>query len=141
MDLVRRTLFAVFMLPVILSLAIVLLYESDLLAEGSMMGNAVLEYQIVGVMEIITICLIPPALRLFKFKTLHRRVVNKAGRGMIKWGAFRIAMIGFPMIINTFLYYQYINVAFGYMAIIGLLSLVFVYPSETRCRQEMGGES
>jgi hypothetical protein len=139
MNAVRKTLRILFMLPIILSLIIVLLYESDLLMSGSGAGHAVLEYQVVGAMELITICLIPLALRLFKFKSVRRQVEAVHGNGMKKWGALRIAMIGIPMLANTFLYYQFMNVALGYMGIIGLLSLVFVYPSEERFRQEMGG--
>ena len=41
-----------------------------------------------------------------------------------------------PMMLNTWLYYQFMNVAFGYMGIIGLLSLAFVYPTRTRYIQE-----
>ena len=32
------------------------------------------------------------------------------------------------------------NVAFGYMGIIGLLCLVFVFPSKTRCESETANE-
>ncbi len=141
MNAVCKTLRVLFVLPIVLSLIIVLLYESDLLMSGSGAGHAVLEYQVVGAMELITICLIPLALRLFKFKSVRRQVEDSSGKGIKKWGALRIAMIGVPMLINTFLYYQFINVALGYMGIIGLLSLAFIYPSEERCRQEMGEKS
>lgn len=136
---VRKTLSILFAVPIFLSLIIVLLYECDLLISGEMERDAVLEYQLVGTMELITICLIPLALRLFKFKFVHRQIIDDSVKGMKKWGILRIAMIAIPMLVNTFLYYQFVNVAFGYMGIIGLLSLVFVYPSEERCRREMGG--
>ena len=136
---VRKTLSILFAVPIFLSLIIVLLYECDLLISGEMERDAVLEYQLVGTMELITICLIPLALRLFKFKFVHRPIIDDSVKGMKKWGILRIAMIAIPMLVNTFLYYQFVNVAFGYMGIIGLLSLVFVYPSEERCRREMGG--
>jgi hypothetical protein len=41
------------------------------------------------------------------------------------------------MMVNTWLYYMFMNVAFGYMAIILLLSLMFVYPSKVRCEQDV----
>ena len=47
-----------------------------------------------------------------------------------------MSLLADPMLINTLLYYVFMNVAFGYMAIIGLLSMVFVYPSKSRCEQE-----
>ncbi|MFQ7114635.1 hypothetical protein [Hallella bergensis] len=138
---IRKTLSILFAVPIFLSLIIVLLYECDLLISGEMERDAVLEYQLVGTMELITICLIPLALRLFKFKFVHRQIIDDSVKGMKKWGILRIAMIAIPMLVNTFLYYQFVNVAFGYMGIIGLLSLVFVYPSEERCRREMGDEA
>ena len=56
---------------------------------------------------------------------------------MLRWGTLRLAMLCVPMMLNTWLYYQFVNVAFGYMGIIGLLSLAFVYPTRTRYIQEM----
>ena len=41
-----------------------------------------------------------------------------------------------PMLINTFMYYQTMAPAFGYMAIILFLCLFFVYPSVGRCEDE-----
>ena len=57
-------------------------------------------------------------------------------KAMLRWGTVRLAMLCVPMVLNTWLYYQFMNVAFGYMAIIGLLSLAFVYPTRTRYIQE-----
>lgn len=138
---VRSFLNTLFVLPIVLSLVTVVLYESDVMMGGSKTGHEVLEYRVVIVMELLTICLIPLALRLFKFKAVHRQVVDKSGRGLKKWGGVRICMIGVPMLFNTFFYYQFMNVALGYLAIIGLLSLAFVYPSGERCSREMLDQS
>lgn len=88
-------------------------------------------------MELVTICAIPFALRLLKFGPARRAIAAAPEIGLRRWGIVRLLMISLPMLFNTLFYYQYLNVAFGYMAIIGLLCLVFVFPSETRCRQEM----
>lgn len=138
---VRSFLCTFFVLPIALSLVLVALYEGDVMMSGSKTGHEVLEYRVVTGMELLTICLIPLALRLFKFKSVHRQVVDTSGRGLKKWGAVRICMVGIPMLLNTFFYYQFVNVAFGYMGIIGLLSLVFIYPSKEKCRQEMLDQS
>ena len=45
-----------------------------------------------------------------------------------------------PMLINTFMYYQTMSPAFGYMAIILVLCLFFVYPSIGRCIEETSEE-
>ena len=50
-------------------------------------------------------------------------------------------MLCLPMVANTLLYYIYMNVAFGYMAIILLLSLCFVLPTMARCEAEMNAGS
>ncbi len=134
---VRKTLLAVFCIPVLLCLLMVLLYETELLEPGISGAGGVKEYYWVGAMELVTICTIPLALRLLKFGFVCRAIVAAPESGLKRWGICRLLMIGVPMMVNTFLYYQFMNVAFGYMAIIGLLSLAFVYPSETRCQQEM----
>ena len=45
-----------------------------------------------------------------------------------------------PLLVNTLLYYMYANVAFGYMAIILVIVLPFVYPSMERCMSEVEAE-
>ena len=55
---------------------------------------------------------------------------------MKKYGVMRLLMLGLPLVANTDLYYMSMNVAFGYMAIILLLVLPFVYPSKARCEEE-----
>ncbi len=41
-----------------------------------------------------------------------------------------------PMLVNAVLYYVFMNVAFGYMAIILFLSTLFIFPTQERCEQE-----
>lgn len=87
-------------------------------------------------MEVATICLIPLSLRLFKWKHVVSAIHSAGDRAMLRWGTVRLLMLCVPMMLNTWLYYQFMNVAFGYMGIIGLLSLAFVYPTRTRYIQE-----
>ena len=92
-------------------------------------------------MELITICLIPISLRLFKFHVVKRAFQSSAEAALRKWGSVRLLMLTLPMLVNCWLYYQFMNVAFGYMGIIGLLSLCFVYPSKARCNQETSDQA
>ncbi len=87
-------------------------------------------------MEVVTICLIPLSLRLFKCKHVTSAIHSDGDKAMLRWGTVRLVMLCMPMVLNTWLYYQFMNVAFGYMGIIGLLSLAFVYPTRTRYIQE-----
>lgn len=120
-----------------LSLIIVVLYETEWLADGVWATDKSLEFVIATVMELLTICLIPLALRLFKFKHIHRQLhqapEDVRWSSLLRYGSLRLNMLCLPLLVNTLLYYLFMNVAFGYMAIILLLCLFFVYPSMARC--------
>lgn len=126
-----------FWLPVALSLVIVVLYETEWLVDGVWATDKSLEFVIATVMELLTIGLIPLALRLFKFKHIHRQLHQAAEdvrrSSLLRYGSLRLNMLCLPLLVNTLLYYLFMNVAFGYMAIILLLCLFFVYPSMARC--------
>jgi hypothetical protein len=55
---------------------------------------------------------------------------------MWKWGMARIIIIGFPMVVDTLLYYIYMNTTFGYLGIMLLLCLPFIFPTLNRCLDE-----
>lgn len=132
----KNILTAVMYGSIILSLAITILYETETLLPGDLTTDKNAEFLTVSLMEVITICLIPLALRLFKFKKVGQALVSNPAKELLQWGTLRLAMLCLPMVINTLLYYLYMNVAFGYMAIIGLISLIFVNPSMGRCTSE-----
>lgn len=136
----RNFLLAAFWSPIIVCLAIIIPYENDWLLAGALAGDKVAEYYVATVMELLTICLIPLSLRLFKFKAVRKALTADAATALRRWGMLRMAMLTIPMMVNCVLYYQFMNVAFGYMGIIGLLCLVFVFPSKTRCESETANE-
>ncbi len=124
-------------LSVFISVVIVILYETQILYSGVLYGNKNVEFILTSLMELLTICLIPLSLRLFKFKKIHSFLVSLREKALLKWGSIRMSLLCVPMIINTLLYYLYNNVAFVYMAIIGLISLAFIYPTLKRCLFEV----
>ena len=124
---------------IIISLVAVVLFEAEILIPGGLADDKNLEFMILSIMEIATLCLIPLALRLFKFNHIGKQLTDGNGNGLLKWGSLRMMMLCLPMIANTILYYEFMAVAFGYMAIIGLICLMFIYPSSGRCANEMGG--
>ena len=126
---------------IIASLAIVVLYETETLLPGSLAGSANAEFLVVSSMEIITICMVPLALRLFKFGKVGRSLVSEGGRRLAKWGSIRMMMTCVPMMANTLFYYLFgFSVAFGYMGIICLICLVFINPTMSRCVSETRSE-
>lgn len=141
MSSVRKTLLILFILPIVISLLIVVLYESNILSAGIDSIQSVTEIYWVGAMEVITICFIPVSLRLLKFDFAKKSLAANPTKGLVRWGTMRLYMLALPMLVNTILYYQFMNVAFGYLAIIGLLCMAFVYPSAARCEQDMNIKS
>ncbi|MDY6229927.1 MAG: hypothetical protein SPK71_04900 [Prevotella sp.] len=134
---VRTKLMMIFMTAIVSSLVVVLLFELNILQSGILTGDKTLEFVIVSVMELATLILIPLALYLFKIKRVRKELVEKKEEALGKWGAIRIMMLADTMFVNTFLYYMFMNVTFAYMAIILLLSLAFIFPTNERCEQDV----
>lgn len=133
---VQRILMTNFLFMVVVTLLLVALYESGLLEPTDLAGDGTLVFAITVVMEFVTIVVIPLALKMFSLKAVHRKLVSRKGDALLQWGTARINLLCLPMLINTFMYYQTMAPAFGYMAIILFLCLFFVYPSMDRCLDE-----
>ena len=123
-----------------LSLLWVVLNENDVFEfVGTLHTDANSDFMLTSVMEIITICSIPIALRLFKFGAI-RETVRKDNSQLhstfLAFSLVRLDMLLVPMLVNAVLYYLFMNVAFGYMAIILFLACFFVFPSQERCEKE-----
>ena len=104
-------------------------YELDILPSGMMAGRPQDEFLSTISMELITIVFIPVALRLFKTKDVEKRLEEGDIKAFRKWGLVRILMITVPLVLNTLLYYSFMNTTFGYMALILLICLPFIYPA------------
>ena len=129
---VQRILMTNFLFVLLVGFLLVLLYETEILEPTNLAGDVTLVYVITVAMEFLTIAVIPLALKLFSFKVIHRQLVD----ALLPLGTARLNMLCLPMLINTFMYYQTMAPAFGYMAIILFLCLFFVYPSVGRCEEE-----
>ena len=124
-SLLRTVLFA----NVGVAVVIAALYELDILPSGMMTGRPQDEFLSTISMELITIVFIPVALRLFKTKDVEKRLEEGDIKAFRKWGLVRILMITVPLVLNTLLYYSFMNTTFGYMALILLICLPFIYPA------------
>ncbi len=122
---------------VVFALGIVILFETDTMQAGMSAGDAQTEFVCTAFMELLTLGCVFLGLRLFKFEKIHAELVSKKHVALSKWGTLRLFMLLAPMVVNTYLYYIYMNTTFGYMAIIGLLCLPFVFPTMSRCQAEV----
>lgn len=120
----------------LLSVLFVILFENELLLPGGWADEASRQFVFQSVMEVVSVVVIPVALYLFKMKKVERDLRQRGARALNSWGSLRVLLIGLPMLINTLLYYLFMSVAFGYMAIILFLCIIFIYPSKERCRQD-----
>lgn len=140
MEKTRYTLLAQFVGIVTAVVVIVLFFETGILEEGILVdSNSHVEFAFTAVMELLTIAMIPLALKLFKFKRVEAQLQTEHEVALCKWGVLRLAMLELPLMLNTLLYYLFLNTSFGYMAIILLLCLAFVFPTKAKCEAEAFG--
>ena len=136
MEKVSKQLTFVYVLLVAVALAIVALNEFGIMESGTLADSKDSEFLAMSAMELTTLAAAFLGLRLFKFPKIHTELVTRKEPAMLKWGMLRLLVLEVPMVCNTYLYYMYINPTFGYLAIILLLCLPFVFPSLNRCIDE-----
>ena len=133
----QTILMSVFVALLTITILWVVLAETGVIETGQFAGNAQQEFLQVAVMEIATLGSVFLALRLFKFKAIHKELVENKEQALLKWGLIRLVLLEVPMLSNTLFYYQFLNTTFGYLAIIQLLCLPFVFPTMGRCLAEV----
>lgn len=133
---ISKQLTFVYVFLVAIALAIVALYEFGVLESGVLADSKQTEFVAMTTMELTSLAAAFIGLRLFKFRMIHAQLVKYKESAMLKWGLLRLLILEVPMVVNTYLYYMYMNPTFGYLAIILLLTLPFVMPTESRCIAE-----
>lgn len=133
---ISKQLTLIYVLLVVVALAMVLLYECGVLESGRLADDKQTEFVAMTVMELTSLVAAFVGLRLFKFQKIHAELVARKEQALLKWGMLRLLILEVPMVVNTYLYYIYMNPTFGYLAIILLLCLPFVFPSQDRCVDE-----
>ena len=134
---VKNTLTCLFWSALALAVVIAVVYETGMLESGALAGlSANGEFIVTTMMELLTLASVPLALKLFRFKKVHNDLMTRKADALRSWGLLRLGLLTVLLIANTLLYYLYKNTAFGYMAIILLICLPFVYPSMDRCLTE-----
>ena len=138
---VSQQLIAFYTAQIVLALVIVVLFELDILPTGIMADDKQTDFLLTATMEIVSLGAVFLGVRLFKFEVVSKSLVESKEKAMWKWGMTRLLILEAPMVINTLLYYIFMNTTFGYLAIILLLCLPFVYPSLNRCLAETTTEA
>ncbi len=118
-----------------------LLFETGLLESGIAVGNSQAEFITEVVMELMTLGNIWLSLRLFKIGKVKRDIADRGIGAFRKWGFLRLYLLGIPLVANVLFYELFLKPTFGYLAIIIVICLPFVYPSMARCESEVSVES
>lgn len=114
-------------------------FEVDMAVFANISKEAL--FVISTVMILLTLAAIPLGLRLFKFKKVAADLRERGEMALLKWGVLRLSMIGDLLVINTLFYYIFgFEPAFGYLAVICMLSMPFIVPTMSRCEAEVSAE-
>lgn len=140
MEETRKRLMLVFWGLLVLEAALVTTSELSETQQGWLVGSTQTEFMWTTLMELLTLACAYLALRLFRFNKVKDELVRLKATALKRWALLRLAILGVPLLTNTILYYAYMRPTFGYMAIILLLALPFVYPSHDRCLSETESE-
>ena len=132
-----KRLKTLFYIGIALELLLIALYESNVLLEGAWCGNAEAEFIVMTLMQLVTVCAIPLALRLLKFSVVRQYVTSHGEQGLQKMSVFRMLLLFVPILLNSVFYYEFVKAGFGYLAIILAISLVFIVPTQSRCASEL----
>ena len=114
-----------------------------LLLDMGMFSSASRQQQFISstVMILLTISLLPLALRLFKFKHIQADLQKRQALALLRWGGLRMTVIGLLLVVNTLLYYAFeYESTYGYLAVVVLLCMPFIIPTMGRCMAEVSHE-
>lgn len=121
-------------------LLLVVLYETGLYQEGLLAGNAQMEYILQSVSILLTIGLIPFALRMFNMNLVKRikdLPLQQALKSYQIWSFLRLALLFVPAILALSFYYLTMNTTNLFCACMALIATLFCVPSENRIKNEL----
>ena len=118
------------------------LYEcgAETFQKGIYEGNAQMEYIFQSVSILLTIGLIPFALRMFNLnlvKRIKELPLEQALKSYQKWSDVRLCLLFVPAILGVSFYYLTMNTTNLFCACMALIATLFCVPSENRIKNEL----
>ena len=138
---ISKKLMIVYVVLLAIAIGIIVLYETECLEAGVLATEEQSKFLFTTFMELGSLAAAFFGLRLFKFQTVRNDLVTRKEPAMMKWGLIRLLILELPMVADTLLYYIYMFTTFGYLTIILLLCLPFVFPTLNRCLAETSEEA
>jgi len=137
---ILRRLRLEFILYVLLAALLMVLYETHVFVEGSLVGNASGVYVAESAGILLTIVLVPVALKSFH-NALVRMVYmdddEARRRCYVKWSEVRLAMFVAVVLVNLSVYYMTVDNMCGYCALIGAIASLFCWPTKEGVATEL----
>ena len=96
MNKVQRMLMIVFWSNVVVVAIVILTGETNFMPYDRFKGDTKTEFYLLTIMELLTICIIPLALRLFKFNKVKTDLLQKREQALARWGIIRLDMLCLP---------------------------------------------
>ena len=116
------------------------LYETGVFQKGTFQGDAQMEYILQSVSILLTIGLIPFALRMFNLnlvKRIKELPLQQALKSYQTWSLLRLALLFVPAIMALSFYYLTMNTTNLFCACMALIATLFCVPSESRIKNEL----
>ena len=129
-----------FILTWALPLLMVVIGECEIYPQGLYQGNAQMEYILQSVGILLTIGLIPFALRIFSLnlvKRIQELPLAQALKSYQRWGEVRLFLIAVPALLNVQFYHLTLNTTGLFCASMALIASLFCVPSENRLKNEL----
>lgn len=136
-----RRLWMEYLLVWLLSLGIVVLYETGVKEEGTWAHDGRICYVLQTVTILLTLCLIPVSLKMFS-AVLNKRVLpleNAESKllSYLHWSEVRLALMAIVALIGLSVYYTTLSSIGGLCALVGLLASLFCLPGEEKVKNEL----
>ena len=123
-----------------LPLFAVVLGECEIFPEGLYTGNAQMDYVLHTIGILLTVTLIPFALRIFNLnlvKRIQELPLQQALKSYQRWADVRLFLILVPAFLNVQFYYLTLNTTSLFCASMALIASLFCVPSESRLKNEL----
>lgn len=133
----RKILLTTLWGALLVALLVILVYETSIIDQGALAGNAKAEFVTAVILELSALMLIPLVFWLFKWKKVREDMERRKEGALLTWGLLRLLMLCIPMMASILAYYLFVNPTFYYLALILAICLFFVYPSADRCARDM----
>ena len=137
MDRTIKILKTFFWAPIIIAVLFVVLYETDVLLPGGLQMADQGQYMLLAIVELATLAAIPLTLYMFRVKSIKNQLTTLGAEALQRYGILRLMILGACVMTNTLFYYMTMTPSYGYMAIILVLAMTFIYPSRKRCEAEI----